>query len=70
MLNTGLSLPGVVRLATYNPAKLLGIENTKGHLAPGLDADFTIFDADMNIQATYVLGRQIYRRTDHAHLCG
>ncbi|MBS3938831.1 MAG: N-acetylglucosamine-6-phosphate deacetylase [Peptococcaceae bacterium] len=70
MLNTGFSLPEVVLLATANPARLLGIENIKGHLAPGLDADFTIFDADMNIQATYTMGRQVYRRTSHAHLCG
>ena len=40
----------MVRLTSYNPAKLLGL-NTKGQIKEGFDADITIFDP--NVTYTY-----------------
>ncbi len=65
--NTGLSLAKAVSLATSNPAKLLNVDRQKGRLAQGKDADLTVFDADLNIYYTYAKGRQVYRRSQHAH---
>jgi len=39
----------VVKFATYNPCKLLGIDDRKGSIAPGKEADLVIFDDDFNV---------------------
>jgi N-acetylglucosamine-6-phosphate deacetylase len=41
---------------TYNPASVMRIQNKKGVLAPGKDADICIFDDDINIKAVFVGG--------------
>jgi len=41
---------------------LLGIENKKGSLIPGKDADIIIFDDDIRIQTTIVNGKVIYTK--------
>ncbi|MCI8352824.1 MAG: dihydroorotase [Clostridia bacterium] len=45
-----ISYIDMVRLMSYNPAKLLGLTN-KGQIREGYDADITVFDA--NIEYTY-----------------
>jgi len=40
----GLSLEGLVRMISTNPAKIFGLYPQKGSLQPGADADFVIFD--------------------------
>lgn len=62
MHNTGLDIQDAVRMVTENPAKLLGIDNRKGRIAAGMDADLTLFDGDMNIHGTYVKGELIFGR--------
>lgn len=59
---TGCSLPEAVRCATLNPARLLGIDDRKGSLAPGKDADLVIFDEDLTVHYTIVGGRIVYQR--------
>lgn len=44
-VHTGrLTINQVVQLLSENPAKLYGIDNQKGTLMPGTDADITIVD--------------------------
>ena len=46
LIDTGaLTYDDLVRVTSYNPAKLLGL-NTKGAIEEGFDADLTIFDPD------------------------
>jgi N-acetylglucosamine-6-phosphate deacetylase len=52
----GIPLLDAVRMITYNPACLMRIQNKKGVLAPGKDADICIFDDDINIKAVFVNG--------------
>jgi N-acetylglucosamine-6-phosphate deacetylase len=52
----GLPLADSVRMMTYNPACVMRIQNRKGVLAPGRDADICIFDDDINIKAVLVNG--------------
>lgn len=40
----GLRLEDLVRMTSYNPARLYGIYPEKGHLSPGADADFMVVD--------------------------
>ncbi len=49
-----------VSLMTKNPAKSLGIFDTKGSLEVGKDADFVVLDDDYNVEMTFCLGKQVY----------
>jgi N-acetylglucosamine-6-phosphate deacetylase len=53
---TGTSLATAVRLASANPAAMLGVENA---VAPGQPANFNIFDADGQLQATILDGIRV-----------
>ncbi|MDR3695994.1 N-acetylglucosamine-6-phosphate deacetylase [Mucilaginibacter sp.] len=59
----GVPLLEAVEMATATPAKIMKIENKKGTLAAGMDADIIIFDEDINIEMTIVKGRVVYRKT-------
>ncbi|MBM3253031.1 MAG: N-acetylglucosamine-6-phosphate deacetylase [Candidatus Omnitrophica bacterium] len=59
-----LSLKDAVSLATINPARLLGIDNKKGSLETGKDADMVIADKDLNVVMTICEGRITYMRND------
>jgi len=58
----GLSIQDAVKMATINPAKIIGVDERKGILAKGKDADILIIDEDVNIIMTMVGGRIIYRK--------
>ena len=53
----GLPIEEAVSMMTSNPAKVLGIENRKGTLAKGFDADINIFDENINIKYVIVNGQ-------------
>lgn len=57
-----VSLTDAVRMMTRTPATILGIENEKGSLIPGKDADILIFNDDIQVQMTIVNGKIIYRK--------
>jgi allantoinase len=46
MRKRGLPLENLARWMSAEPAKLAGIEERKGSLAPGYDADLVVFDPD------------------------
>jgi N-acetylglucosamine-6-phosphate deacetylase len=52
----GLTVEEAVGLAAANPARLLGLADRKGLIAPGLDADLTVLDDDLRACATIVAG--------------
>ncbi|GLB37729.1 putative amidohydrolase family protein [Lyophyllum shimeji] len=57
---TGCSLGEAIKCATYNPAKCLGIENRKGTLRAGADADFVVLDRKGNVLSTWVKGKEAW----------
>jgi len=57
---SSISLSEAVRTVTLNPAKLLGLDQRKGDLKIGYDADIVIFDQDFNIHYTIVMGKVVY----------
>lgn len=59
--NCSLGLLEALRLITLNPAKLLGVEDKKGSLEPGKDADIVIFDKNFGVKMTFIRGRIVYR---------
>lgn len=54
----GIPLPEAVAMMTRNPARLLGLEERKGGLKPGMDGDLILFDEDIRIKAVWVAGRK------------
>jgi N-acetylglucosamine-6-phosphate deacetylase len=56
----GVPLPEAVRMMTATPASILGVENRKGSLAPGMDADLVIFDDQVHVSATIIGGRIVF----------
>jgi N-acetylglucosamine-6-phosphate deacetylase len=58
---TGLSLEEVLPSFTLVPARKSGVEQRKGSLAVGKDADFIIVDDELQIHATHIKGISINR---------
>lgn len=56
---TGCSPAAAIRTVTENPARVLGLERTKGRIAPGYDADLVLLNPDFSAWATLVGGRVI-----------
>lgn len=54
-----LNLTSALKLATINPANVLGIADKKGSIEIGKDADIVIFDEDLNVKTTIVCGKVI-----------
>ena len=52
-----------VRMASETPARIMKIENKKGSLTVGKDADIVIFDENIHIATTIVNGKIVYTYT-------
>ena len=48
------SLAEAVRMASTVPARVLGLSDRKGRLAPGFDADLVALDNNLNVAMTWV----------------
>lgn len=57
----GLPLREAVRMATEVPARIIHVDDRKGKLAAGMDADITIFDDEIAFALTMVRGEIVYR---------
>ncbi len=55
----GIPLEDAIKMATLNPATLLGIQKTNGSILPGKNADIVAFDNDFNIILTMINGKII-----------
>ncbi len=62
---TGLGPAAVLAMASTVPARLLGLNHT-GHLTVGTEANFALFDRDLNVLATIVNGLVVYQREEFA----
>jgi N-acetylglucosamine-6-phosphate deacetylase len=58
---TGASLNTAVRLASHNPAKLMGLNDTVANLSPGQPASFNIFNASGDLQSTILRGERVQK---------
>jgi len=56
-----IPLPQALQMATYNPARALGVDDRKGSLAPGKDADILLLDDSLRIALTMVKGQIVYQ---------
>lgn len=51
-----------VRMMSTTPARIMNVDDKKGSLVGGKDADIVLFDDDINIQTTIIKGRVVYNR--------
>lgn len=58
---TGIPLSQAINMLTLNPAKLMGVEQTKGSIETGKDADLVIFNDDYQILYTIVKGKIVHQ---------
>lgn len=57
----GVTLIEAVQMMTTTPARIMGIQDSKGSITVGKDADLVIFDEGINIITTVTNGNVIYR---------
>ena len=62
----GLDPAAALRAVTINPARILGVDDRLGSLAPGKDADLCVWSGDpldvmSRVERAYVDGREVYR---------
>jgi N-acetylglucosamine-6-phosphate deacetylase len=55
-----LPLHEVVRMASLTPARVIGVDDRKGSLAAGKDADVAIFNDDFSAWRTMIDGAWVY----------
>jgi len=53
----GVPLADAVRMATLNPARAIGMSRRKGSIEVGKDADLAIFDENMEVSMSMVMGK-------------
>ncbi|MDZ5253126.1 N-acetylglucosamine-6-phosphate deacetylase [Clostridium sp. LIBA-8841] len=59
--NTKYPLYEVIKMATYNGARHCKVEDRKGLIKEGYDADLIIFDEDINIKYVIVNGKLVHK---------
>lgn len=62
----GVPLVDAVKMMSYTPARIMGIETRKGSLQVGKDADLVIFDKQINVMNTIVMGKQVFSKRLHS----
>ena len=59
MVSIGVTLEEAVRMASFNPARDLGMEDRLGSIEIGKWATFVLVDDELNVKAVYVKGKLI-----------
>jgi N-acetylglucosamine-6-phosphate deacetylase len=59
---TDCPLDVAIKTVTQNPAGLLGLEDKKGSIAPGKDADLVLLDPDCSVHTTIVAGKIVFSK--------
>jgi N-acetylglucosamine-6-phosphate deacetylase len=58
----GIPLVEAIRMGTLTPARIIGVDEHKGSLAEGKDADIAIFEEDFTAWRTMIAGQWAYAR--------
>jgi N-acetylglucosamine-6-phosphate deacetylase len=61
VLKLGYSWPETFRMGSLTPARIIGLDRTKGSLEMTKDADIIVVDGDVNVKAVYVKGSLLYK---------
>lgn len=64
LVETGATVGNAIRMATEVPARTIGVDDCKGKLVKGYDADLILLDKDLNVVATICGGNVVYDGND------
>ena len=59
MVGAGIPFEYAIRMSSETPARILGVEDSKGTLQKGKDADIVLYDNDINVKLVLQKGRVI-----------
>ena len=59
LVKCGIPLESAVRMASYNPAKVLGVLDRLGTIEQGKTASLIIIDKELNIRSVYLKSKKI-----------
>lgn len=59
--SVGYSLAEAIKMASLIPAVVIGVDDRKGSLEPGKDADLVVIDEEVGVYMTMVKGQEVYR---------
>ncbi|NLL22393.1 MAG: amidohydrolase family protein [Tissierellia bacterium] len=62
--HTGASLVSVFRMASLNPARLIGIDDGTGSIEVGKRADLVLVDSNINLYGVWSKGREVNRQRE------
>ena len=62
--HTGASLVSVFRMASLNPARLIGIDDETGSIEVGKRADLVLVDSNINLYGVWSKGREVNRQRE------
>lgn len=55
----GIPLESAVKMASWNPARAVGLDSSMGSITPGKLANFVLADRSLDIKAVYVRGKRL-----------
>lgn len=58
--NVGIPLYDAVKMATFNGARHCKVDDRKGLIKEGYDADLVLFDDEINIKTVIISGKEVY----------
>lgn len=61
--NTSYPLYEIIKMASFNAAKHCKVEDIKGLIKEGYDADLLLFDDEINIKSVFVKGKVVFNKT-------
>ena len=59
--SVGYSLAEAIKMASLIPAVVIEVDDRKGSLEPGKDADLVVIDEEVEVYMTMVKGQEVYR---------
>jgi N-acetylglucosamine-6-phosphate deacetylase len=59
---TNCPIDVAIKTVTENPAKLLGLEDKKGKIEAGKDADLVLLNSDRSVHTTIVAGNIVFQK--------
>ena len=62
LLHIGIPMEDVAKIASYTPARSIGMENELGSIEVGKYADLVALDGDLQVAFTFINGKCAYKR--------
>lgn len=59
--SVGCSPAEAIKIASLNPAAVIGVDDRKGSLELGKDADLVVIDEEVEVYMTMAKGQEVYR---------